>query len=240
MPAMSSRFFRSAKFSSVLDDLRSDLAIWYTAIHEQSGGRIIVDSSKSPMYGALLGGIPALKIAYLHLERDSRAVAFSLNARAKRLPEYMERLQLMDTFNPAFIAKNWSKTYACSMLVRHAHPRNTLEMSYERLAHDPDAVIGAIRLFIEELDFPDLGIAENDAALSRYHSVGGNPIRFDRSIPIVRPDYEWSWSMRWRDRAVVTILTIPFLLRHHWLIRQGTSKLVDYPQVFTNNANPEN
>jgi len=191
------------------------------------------------MYGALLGGIPAFKIAYVHLERDSRAVAFSLNTRAKRLPEYTERLQLMDTFNPAFIAKNWSKTYACSMLVRHAHPRNVLEISYERLAHNPDAVISQIRLFIQELGFHDLGIAERDAALSRYHSVGGNPIRFDRSIPIVRPDYEWSGSMRWRDRAIVTILTFPFLLRHHWLIRQERA-IVPITDKFTNSATADN
>ena len=172
-----------------------------------------------------LGDISSLNVAYIHLERDSRGVVFSWNTRPKRLPEYIEHAQLMRTVSsPASGALFWSARYACAMLVRRAHPKNMLEVSYEQLAHDPDAVIGAITRFIEGLGFADLGAAGNDVALDRYHSVGGNPIRFDRDIPSVKPDYEWRHQMRWRDRAVVTVLTTPFLIRHYRMIHDGEAR----------------
>lgn len=41
------------------------------------GDGVVVDSSKLPPYGALLGGLPGIELYVLHVVRDPRATAFS-------------------------------------------------------------------------------------------------------------------------------------------------------------------
>jgi len=221
MPAISSRFLRSKHFSSSWQHLKDDLAIWYAAIYEQSGRRVIVDSSKSPMYAALLGDIPTLNVAYIHLERDSRGVVFSWASRPKHLPEYLDEERSIPTISSTRGAIFWSIRYAMSMLIGHNHPSNMLEICYELLARDPAGTLEATEQFIEGLDFPNLGASGIDAEIGRYHSVGGNPIRFDRNVPNVRLDDEWRQRMSWCDRTIVTALTTPFLVRHYRIIRDS-------------------
>lgn len=49
----------------------------YKAIRAVTGSRVIVDSSKFPSYGYLLGMVPSVDLYAVHLVRDPRAVAYS-------------------------------------------------------------------------------------------------------------------------------------------------------------------
>ena len=67
MPAIRQPRLRSDSFSTVWEPIRRSLAAWYAAIYLESGERVIIDSSKSPAYGTLLGTIPSLNVVYIHL-----------------------------------------------------------------------------------------------------------------------------------------------------------------------------
>jgi len=219
-PAVRRAWLRPSGFVQVWDPIRNNLAEWYRAIHLESVGRVIIDSSKSPAYGMLLGTIPSLDVMYVHLARDSRGVAFS-STRAKSRPEITSRPTMMDTFRPWQSALRWAGTYSLAMNLRAGNSGRVLEVQYENLVQDPDRTVHSIREFAMGLGLPDIGDQHGDTPLSRYHSVAGNPMRFTRATPTILLDDEWRTQMRWRDRALVTSLTAPFLLRHHWLRRRG-------------------
>lgn len=48
------------------------VAATYRAVREVSGARVVVDSSKNPVYGCLLSQMPGIRVHVLHLVRDSR------------------------------------------------------------------------------------------------------------------------------------------------------------------------
>jgi hypothetical protein len=43
------------------------------------------------------------------------------------------------------------------------------------------------------------------------HSIHGNPNRFSQGVVTLKPDDEWTMTMRSKDRALVTALTWPLL-----------------------------
>ncbi len=53
------------------------LAALYAAIRDVSGARVVVDSSKNPSYGYLLGHVPGVHVRYLHFVRDAPPVVNS-------------------------------------------------------------------------------------------------------------------------------------------------------------------
>ena len=106
----------------------------YEAIHEVSGGKIIVDSSKSPSYGLLLAQLGFLELHVIHLVRDSRAVAYS-QQRAKIKPEIYWEEQRMKVRRPSSTAVEWFLTNALLHLLER-HPRYTL-VKYEDFVGNP-------------------------------------------------------------------------------------------------------
>ena len=69
------------------DGYQAALAHLYRAVVHQTGCRVIVDSSKSPVYARLVAAIPGVEVAVVHQVRDPRATAFSF-LRNKRLPDF--------------------------------------------------------------------------------------------------------------------------------------------------------
>ena len=57
------------------------------------------------------------------------------------------------------------------------------------------------------------------AAFHLYHVGPGNPNRFDTGTVELRQDRAWQKQMKPRDRALVTALTLPLLMRYHYAIR---------------------
>ena len=53
----------------------------YTGIRDLTGANVIVDSSKPPTFGALLEMVPSVDLYVVHLIRDPRACAYSLQRR---------------------------------------------------------------------------------------------------------------------------------------------------------------
>lgn len=70
-----------------LDSYIDGLRRIYTAIKERSGAEVIVDSSKSPKYGLILGTMPDIDLYTIHVVRDPRPLLRSrLPFRPQRPP----------------------------------------------------------------------------------------------------------------------------------------------------------
>jgi hypothetical protein len=77
-----------------------------SAVHRVSGGAPIIDSSKSPLYAWLLQREQSIRWDFVHLIRDSRAVAFS-HQRTRRDPSARDE-RFLRKAGPITSAAEWS------------------------------------------------------------------------------------------------------------------------------------
>jgi hypothetical protein len=189
----------------------------YRAVARQTGCRVIVDSSKSPVYAGLVAAIPGVEVSVVHLVRDPRATAWSF-LRKKRLPDFGDD-RLMQRQHPAVSARRWSLWQAVTELLWR-RPGRYLRLRYEDFVADPQAAVRAVVELTGETPaaWPFTGPAT--VRLGATHSVSGNPNRFGTGEVELRADEEWRRAMRVADRAMVTALTWPLLLRYRYPLRR--------------------
>src|SRR5262249_2977788 len=65
----------SAGYRRRLEEYRDALSRLYRAMQRVSGARFLVDSTKDPQHAFVLSGIRGFDVRFVHLVRDSRAVA---------------------------------------------------------------------------------------------------------------------------------------------------------------------
>jgi hypothetical protein len=190
----------------------------YQAIRESTGSRVIVDSSKMPSYGYALGMAPDVELYVVHLIRDPRAAAYSWLKEPRPDADkrsYMNRVNiaksslLWDAWNVSSEAL-WKGSHSRYMRLRYedfvAEPRLAVEGILDMLGERPD-----------RLPFLD----EHEVELGVGHTVAGNPNRFRNGPVRLRPDEEWTYRMRTRDRKLVTLMTLPLLVRYGYPVTAG-------------------
>ena len=181
----------------------------FRVISEVTGCKTIVDSSKHPLLCYILNSNPGIDLHVFHLIRDSRAVAFSWQ-RKKVRPEIHWEQRFMKVYTPEIIARRWNIRTLFSNALK-LRVRHFITIRYEDLVKYPKYTLSKalknskkkkINMdFIHE-DIIDIGI---------NHTVSGNPIRFAHGTIKIRPDLEWQTKMHTRHKAMVTVLTYPFL-----------------------------
>jgi hypothetical protein len=209
--------------SRIADDLLPEylLAIsrLYEAIRTVSGARVIIDGSKSPMYGYLLSLVGNLDVTTVQMVRDPRAVAFSLQ-RKVRDPGHAESPYL-PRYRPLVVAAVWMMSYLSQEIVNRLNSSREHLLRYEDFVSDPTATT---RWLVELAGEAYLGSgpgAERQADLSPVHMVNGNPNRFvSGTVPITLDD-EWKKALPTAQRRVVTTMTFPFLTRYGYLDRSA-------------------
>lgn len=197
------------------------IASLYRAIQSTSGCRVIVDSSKVPAYGYMLGKLPEIALYVVHLIRDPRAVAYSWQRQKLRRdmrpngagPRYMDRQ------GPVTSALVWNASnFLPERLWRNSSGRY-LPVRYEDFVADARAVINRILDMLgerrQEMEF----INGHIARLAINHTFSGNPDRLDNGWVRLRPDDEWKRAMKRSHRAMVTALTWPLLVRYGYDLR---------------------
>lgn len=184
----------------------------YEAVARVSDTRVIVDSSKSPVYGRVLGLVPALDVFVVHLIRDARAVAHSWR-RLKPAPNiggqpHMNRRSL------TWAARRWMIDNLATELLCQRVPGRYLRLHYEDFVDRPRESIEPILAMLGEgpSEMPDL--SGGTVSLSPSHSLKGNPDRFRTGVVDLRLDDEWRRAMRPTERRLVTALTWPLLRRY--------------------------
>jgi hypothetical protein len=193
---------------------RETLLRLYQAVSRETGCRVLVDSSKSPLYAEQLRTLPGVELYLLHLVRDPRATAHSFG-RKKKLPDFGDE-RLMQRQPPLVSSRRWALSQTVTELLWRGRPDRYLRVRYEDFVRDPKATIWRITTLVDEAP-PELPfLSETTVRLRPTHSVSGNPSRFTTGNVEVRADDEWMYLMRRTDRMLVTALTMPLLLYYRY------------------------
>jgi hypothetical protein len=213
---------RGAPESLGLGSLPANLGRLYRAIRDTTGSRVIVDSSKVPAYGYVLGSLPGIDLRVVHLVRDSRAVAYSW-MRQKAQPDRGGN-QDMHRAGPLAGGVLWSIWNATAEALWTSVPERYLRLRYEDFVREPEVAVRRILRWMGEgpSDLPFLD--GHTATLGTSHTVAGNPNRLDTGSVPIRPDAEWSSRMARRDRTLVTGLTWPLLRRYGYPVWDGAGR----------------
>ncbi len=208
--------------SAALGPYVSVLGRIYAAIAEETGERVIVDSSKRPPHAAYMHLVPGITPYFVQLVRDARAVAFS-RARLKHTVDKDMRVE-----GSASNAIGWMRRNLHSEAVRRRYaPERSLLVRYEDFVAHPQRTLGEIvRVVGEEPgEFPFVG--EKTAILHPNHSVSGNPSRFETGSVSLRIDDEWLRAQRVKDRLTTTALTWPLLLRYRYSLWPAPGRVAE-------------
>jgi hypothetical protein len=197
---------------------RQVLAAVYRAAWRQTGCRVLVDSSKSPIYAALLDAIPGVQLHVVHLVRDPRATAFSFQ-RVKPLPDFGDDRQMI-TQTPLVTARRWALWQTTAERLWRRSGRYLL-LRYEDFTREPRAAVEQILALLGEAPAGSPFVDDHTVRLGTTHSVSGNPNRFGTGDTAIRADDEWTRRMAASDRRLVTLVTWPLLLRYHYPLAQG-------------------
>jgi Sulfotransferase family len=193
---------------------RETLHRLYQSVRQETGCRVLVDSSKSALYAEQLKTLPDVDLYLVHLVRDPRATAHSFQRR-KKLPDFGDE-RLMQRQPPLVSSRRWALWQTVTELLWRGRPDRYLRVRYEDFVRDPQATVRRITALVGEgpleLPFP----SETTVRLRPTHSVSGNPNRFTTGIVEVRADDEWMHLMRRTDRMLVTALTMPLLLHYRY------------------------
>lgn len=203
-------------------DFRKDLAEYtaaleklYRAIHEVSGGQIIIDSSKNPSYGFVLKTIPNIDLHVIHLVRDVRAVAYSWQRQRVR-PEVHWKQEYMPRFKVTHSVREWYRCNVGMMMFKAARTRYMF-MKYEELVRQPQAAVDNIMRHLGFPEPPPAFLADRCLTLTTSHTVAGNPLRFQRESLTIQADNEWQQKMDRRQQRWVMALAWPMLLGYgYW------------------------
>jgi len=184
----------------------------YRAIREVTESHIVVDSSKSPAYGYVLGMTPGIELHVVHLIRDPRAAAYSW-LRKKPQPD-ADEFAYMDRVGVVRSSLLWGAWNGASDALWAGSSGRYMRVRYEDFVENPRRVIESILRLLRE-DVAELPFTSHeDVELGVNHTVSGNPDRFRMGKVRLRPDAEWTERMRPRDRALVASLTLPLLPRY--------------------------
>jgi len=212
----------------------------YRAIADQAGASYVIDASKWPVQALALSRA-GLDVRVIHLVRDVRGVAHSLSKQQVARPHAVQATDHMTHIVPAEAAARWVGIQAEAELLRRCGLRVT-RIRYEDFVSRPRPAVSAA---LADLGLPpgpsDLAhVTDGHVVLGSSHGLSGNPSRFSDGQITLRPDEAWRDRMPRRDRAVVTALGLPLLMRYGWPLsaRPPTTAQVSPPPAPDDSAWP--
>lgn len=170
------------------------------AVAERSGSHIIIDASKNPAVGFLLGRLKDVDLHVIHLVRDPRAVVRSWSISKAYLAGWPMRT----------VVRWWWLTNLLSELLRLRSKDYHLVL-YEDLVRQPASVLASIASAIGTEGC--VGVVGDDgrAELGKQHSLAGNPDKVQEGSIVIRSGERQSNTLR--DKLVLW-LTWPLSLRY--------------------------
>lgn len=191
----------------------------YHAVQHVTGCRVVVDSSKVPLYGYLLGTIPTIDLYVVHLIRDPRAVSFSW-LKTRLLPPLPgeDRPLYMDRYSSIKSSMVWNVTNVAVEMLWRRQSKRYMRLRYEDFVDRPQESLQRILELVHEQD-SSLSLpfeAGRQIELGVNHTTSGNPSRFHTGTLELRPDKEWVTRMRLRDKVLASVLTLPLLFRYKY------------------------
>jgi hypothetical protein len=212
MPKMLTRNGKQ-RLELVLEEYLSNLDRLYVAISEITGSDVIIDSSKFSSYGYILSMLPSIEVYYLHLIRDSRAVAYS-RLKKKKWDEtgiYMAR------YGPLRSSAQWSILNISSEVFQMQFPDNYLQIRYEDFIDHPQSTVEEVTKLAGLIPQEHHFIGPNTIEVTSSHTNWGNPIRNNVGQINLRLDDEWRIGLGFGSKTIVFGLTLPLLLRYKYI-----------------------
>jgi hypothetical protein len=195
----------SRRFRAGLERYAGVLATLYTAVAEESGSTVLVDSSKHASTAALLRHVPAVDVRVVQVVRDPRGVAYSWSKVVER-PDATSGPSTMARLGAARVAARWLLYDVLLELVRR--PRRGGRLRYEDFVADPRGAVERLLAFAgSPASAPDM--RDGSVVLEPDHTVAGNPLRFRVGATDIRADEEWRDRLPRRDLRIVSVLTWP-------------------------------
>jgi hypothetical protein len=189
----------------------------YRAIQKVFGCRVIVDSSKHPMYAHLLQSVEGIEPYVLHLTRDPRASAYSFLR--KRVSN--GNLLWVKDLAPFSASLRWTYKHTALELLNRSFRNPRLLLRHEDFVANPQESLRRVLQFVGEPQSA-LPLREGCALnLDPQHTVSGNPSRFIRGQVELRENYAWKTGLKRPHRALVTVLTSPLLVKYGYPTRAG-------------------
>lgn len=199
--------------SAAVERYAEQLAQVYAGLERVTGSRIVVDSSKFPSHGYVLGLLP-VDLYIVHLIRDPRAVAYSWGRKKvyEQGPEGPRYIPPHGPLRSSYYWLSWNLTAEYLWAAGAARARY-YRLRYEDFVRRPAERLAEIAGMMGE-PAPELPRGGAPVELRESHLVAGNPVRFQTGAVEVRPDEEWRRSMPAAQRLLVTASTWPLLLRY--------------------------
>jgi hypothetical protein len=187
------------------------------SVHARTGSKVIVDSSKLPTYGFVLGMAPSVDLYVTHLVRDPRATAYSWT-RKKALPDWGDArvMQQQRPFKSTLLWLTWN-TVAGMLWARS--PNRYMRLHYEDFADDPRQSVDRILRLVDEPRAHLPFTSRRTVQVEPTHNVAGNPSRFETGEIRVRTDDEWETRMPRGHIALVSLLSWPLLKKYRYPVR---------------------
>ena len=191
---------------------RSAIGSLYGAVQQQLGCRVLIDSSKSPMFGFLLTAMESIDAYFVHLIRDPRGVAFS-GQKSTRLHGSRDNVR-QSRSHPAKTSIMWDSWNFAARYLLGKDANRYICLRYEDLVKSPrEPLQRTLSLLGEPKDSPPF-VSERAVRLGPSHTIGGNPARYRTGTVRLRPDDEWYGAMTLSHRSLVKLLTWPLLSRY--------------------------
>lgn len=191
----------------------------YRAIQHSTGCRVVVDSSKVPLYGYLLNTIPTIDLYVVHLIRDPRAVSYSW-LKKRLLPPLPGKVGpiYMDRYSSIKSSMLWNITNVAVEMFWRRQSKRYLMLRYEDFVDRPQESLQRILELVHEQDrgFSLPFGAERTIELDINHTTSGNPSRFRTGTLELRPDKEWVARMSLKDKVLAAVSTLPLLFRYKY------------------------
>ncbi len=178
----------------------------YRALHEVTGARVLVDTSKLPADAVLVSRLPDVDAYFLELVRDPRGTVHSAIRRSGE-PARLHARQAV-TGSAGWLVRH----LAAGAVMRGVGPQRSMAVTYERLVAEPGAVLDEIAALVAETPAGHDVVVDGRAELGVAHTpIGGG--RFGPvAVDLLRDD-RWVMAMSGADRRLVSSLTWPLARR---------------------------
>lgn len=196
----------------------------YRNMLDVSARQVVVDSTKAAAYLMFLAQIRSIDIHVVHLVRDPRAVAHSLLRHVEIPYEDGGSLPRHGAVRSAVLWLIWNA--AAEWVARRLGLPYT-RIRYEDLVRSPDGIISDLRTEIigqhADLDREREKLSgDENTELAAVHTMGGNPMRFQRGRIRIVEDTAWTTGSRTRQ-VIVGAITLPLRWRYGYRTVPGRS-----------------
>jgi hypothetical protein len=204
------------KFLSKLEKYLESLTTLYLSMTSVTGCEIIIDSSKYPTYGAILGLMPEVDLYMIHVVRDPRAVAYSW--KRKKLWDFSSHSRMMHRQNIIRTTFFWITWNFFFEILKSRLQSKYIFMRYEDFIKNPNQVVSEVFELLK-CDGNYMQLVNNDnITLGTNHTVSGNPSRFNTGPVKLNQDNKWKYKMTIIDKLLVTLIAHPYLLKYNYSI----------------------